>query len=153
MSGGSHSGGSHHSGGFYYGGIGGFGLGGFGYPYGGLGYSNYGLGYSNYGRGYSNYGLGYSNYGYYAQPSYSTPVYNYYSNSQASSYQDPYQYSSGYSSVPTASQRVTLNADGTPSGDLRPGMVLPDGAIVVSVGPYRFHSSPRRSISYFDEQR
>lgn len=26
-------------------------------------------------------------------------------------------------------------ADGSPTGDLRPGMVLPDGAVVVSVGP------------------
>ena len=141
---GSYSGSHHHGGSSYYGGFGGIGIGGFSSPYGlgysnyGLGYSNYGLGNSNYGRSYSNYGLGYSNYGYSAQPYYSAPVYNY-STSRASAYQQPTQYSNsgystGYSTVASPTPRVTLNPDGTPSGELRPGMVLPDGAIVVSVG-------------------
>jgi hypothetical protein len=39
----------------------------------------------------------------------------------------------GSSVTPRSS--VPLNPDGTPAGELRPGMVLPDGAIVLSVGP------------------
>lgn len=151
----SHMGSSHHVGNSYYGGYGGFGgyglggisigigsypgfginsgYGGYGssYGYGGsrLGYSS--LGYS--GLGYS--GLGYSNY-YSAQPS------TYYSPSYSSSYVSP-QYVAPYvvsrPSV-TVQQRNPnvysgpMSADGQPTGDLRPGMVLPDGSVVVSVG-------------------
>ncbi len=148
MTGGSHHGGStsgshHHGGGSYYGGFGGVGIGGFGYPY-GVGYSSFGLSSPYYGRSYSNSGLGYSNYGYSARPSYSAPVYNYYTTPSPTYYYQPTPYnnsgysnsgySASYSNVPAASASVTLNPDGTPAGELRPGMVLPDGAIVISVG-------------------
>ena len=126
MSGGVHHGGSHHYGG--YGGYGG--LGGFGYGLGGLGYSGFGgyggLGYSSYGLGYgygSGYGTGYySSYGSYAPQYYSArPV--------ASVYVAPtYSYAQ-------PQMRAQVVNPATPGSDLRPGMVLPDGAIVTSVGP------------------
>lgn len=154
-----HYGGSHY-GGFGASGIGlsfGAGYSSFGYP--GLGYSNFGvgpsLGYSNFGvgpsLGYGTFGVGpslgysnfgYSNYGYVPRAVYVAPAYNYSSSrAPAVQYQSttqlvPSYARSGYSSMRPSSALppVTLNADGTPKGELRPGMVLPDGAIVVSVG-------------------
>lgn len=156
-SGSHYSGHSIHSG---YGGYGGYGLGGIsigigGYPgfggysgFGGYG-SSYGygssrLGYS--GLGYS--GLGYSGLGYsglgYSGLGYS----NYYSPTYSSAYVSP-QYVAPYSAPYVVSRpnvgvnvqqsysnvyRGPMSADGQPTGDLRPGMVLPDGAVVVSVG-------------------
>ncbi len=115
-----------------------------------LNYSNFGVGpslnYSNFGvspslrysnLGYSN--LGYSNFGYVPRLPYVAPTYDY-SSSRAlgGSYQTPSahpylapRYSSMNAPLPP---RVAMNADGTPAGELRPGMILPDGAIVVSVG-------------------
>ena len=95
------------------------------------------LGYS--GIGYS--GFGYSNY-YSSRPSI------YFSPANSSRYGSP-QYAQS-NSVPNVVSRQSLgvnaqrsysnayagpmSADGQPIGDLRPGMVLPDGAIVISVG-------------------
>ena len=156
MSGGSnHSGHSSHYGG-YGGGFGGVGIGGYsglgyssfggyggyGYPY---GYSNSRLGYS--GMGYSNLGysnLGYSGLGYSTYSSARPSVYYSPSNSQA--FVSPQMTNQYYSASPTtvvvpSVQRNSnvysgpVAADGSLSGELRPGMVLPDGAVVVSVGP------------------
>ncbi len=113
-----HSSYGHHTGGY---GIGGIGIGfsgysgfggysgrGYGYPY---GYSSSRLGYSN--LGYS--GMGYSNYSAYsaARPSncYSPAIVQ-----RSNVYTGP------------------MSANGQPTGDLRPGMVLPDDAVVISVG-------------------
>lgn len=44
-------------------------------------------------------------------------------------------YSLGYRGVSTPTRYTgQVNTAGQPTGDLRPGMVLPDGAVVVSVG-------------------
>jgi len=151
MGGGVYHGGSHHYGGYGgYGGFGSYGLGGLGYGglgysglgYGGLGYS--GLGYSGYGGygglGYSRLALGYgsgygtgysaySGYGSYAPQFYSRPAANVYV-APAYSYAQPQTYRvQGYS---TQMPQVNPSA---PGSDLRPGMVLPDGAVVTSVGP------------------
>jgi hypothetical protein len=153
--GGSHMGGSHmggmgggsmHHGGSHYGGYGGgfggigigigsYGLGGFGYSgfggYGGLGYSSLSLGYGGYGNyGYSGYSP-YSSYGSYAPQYYSArPVTSVYI-APTYSYAQPQAYSvQGYSTQMPA--QVNPSA---PGSDLRPGMVLPDGAVVTSVGP------------------
>ncbi len=146
MGGGSvHHGGSHHGGygGGYGGGIGigigSYGLGGLGYSgfggYGGLGYSSLSLGYGNYGgySPYSSYGSSYSGYGSYAPQFYSArPAASIYI-APAYSYAQPQTYRvQGYSTQMPA--QVQPSAAGS---DLRPGMVLPDGAIVTSVGPIR----------------
>ena len=123
MGGGSmHHGGSHY-GGSHYGGYGG-GLGGIG-----IGYGGYGLGgYGNYGNsGYSSY----SGYGSYAPQYYSArPTANVYI-APTYGYAQPQVYNiQGYST-----QMPTQVNPSAPGSDLRPGMVLPDGAIVTSVGP------------------
>jgi hypothetical protein len=155
---GMHSGGvSHHSGhsghsghyGVYsgyggYGGYGGLGIGGigysgFGYGFGSpIGYGSSRLGYSNY--GYSNYGYnGYSAarpvYSTYVTPTYVNPTY------VTPNYSTPYVVSRPAVVASPTMQETSSNvytggvaADGSPTGDLRPGMVLPDGSIVVSVG-------------------
>ena len=129
MGGGSmHHGGSHY-GGSHYGGYGG-GLGGIGIGYGGYGLGGYsGLGgYGNYGNsGYSSY----SGYGSYAPQYYSArPTANVYI-APTYGYAQPQVYNiQGYST-----QMPTQVNPSAPGSDLRPGMVLPDGAIVTSVGP------------------
>ncbi len=142
-SGSGHMGGSHHSGmgggGHHhhhhssFGGYGGFGNSGLsiGLGYGGLGYGGYGgLGYSGYG---SSYGLGRSYYSSrpaissYASPSYSYPVPQLSYSSRATAPSVTYSQGSTYSS----------QSNPEPSSDLRPGMVLPDGSIVVSVEPIK----------------
>jgi len=126
-----------------FGGYSGFGVnsgfGGYGPNYGygsNYGYGGSRLGYS--GLGYSN--LGYSN-SYFARPSIN------YSRLYSSGYASPHYltpYASGYNvqmapsiNVPVRNSNVysgPMSSDGQPTGDLRPGMVLPDGAVVVSVG-------------------
>lgn len=104
------------------------GFGGYGSSY---GYGGSRLGYSN--QGYS--GLGYSN-NYSAQPSvYYSPSYS--SGYVSPQYVAPYVVSRPRVNVQQSNPNVysgPMSADGQPTGDLRPGMVLPDGAIVVSVG-------------------
>lgn len=150
MGGGSmHHGGSHHGGygggyGSNFGGIGigfgSYGLGGLGYSgfggYGGLGYSSLALGYGGYGNyggysPYSGYGSSYSGYGSYAPRYYSArPIASVYI-APAYSYSQPQTYRvQGYSTQMQAHVQPSA-----PGSDLRPGMVLPDGAIVTSVGP------------------
>ena len=128
-------GGSMHHGGSHYGGYGG-GLGGIGIGYGGYGlggYSGFG-GYGGYG-GYGNYGnsgySSYSGYGSYAPQYYSArPTANVYI-APTYGYAQPQVYNiQGYST-----QMPTQVNPSAPGSDLRPGMVLPDGAIVTSVGP------------------
>ena len=138
---------THHYGGYggYSGvgiyGLGGYGLGGYGPGYSGLGnYSSpYGYGY---GSGYGS-GIGYSNYNSARQSTYYAPAYS--SNYVMPQYPvlRPSQYTVMPSSTvaswmvsPQTSSNVysgAVSAEGQPTGDLRPGMVLPDGAIVVSV--------------------
>lgn len=154
-------GGGHHGGGgggghhhHYHGGGSSFGIGigvgygGFGYP--GFGYSSFGYpGFGSPFYGYGGYpGYGYSGYrGYYAR----RPVYVY---PPAPRYTSPrrtvgrvyvtpapgaYVASGGYVAAPVrqaqpSAYRAEVNAQGEPVGELRPGMVLPDGAVVVSVG-------------------
>jgi len=109
--------------------------------YGGLGYN--GLGYSSrygslnptyrYATPYSNYG--YSNYSspysyYQATPGYSANAATVYNNNVYSN------------AVPQASQSPNYSVQSPPqpvtsTSDLRPGMVLPDGAVVISVGPLK----------------
>ena len=144
-----HNGGStHHYGGYGgYSGIGIYGLGGYGLGGYGLGYSGFGNYGSPYGYGYgSGYGsgIGYSNY-YSARPS------TYYPPTYSPNYvipQYPVLRPGQYTVMPSstvASRMVSpqttsnvysgpVSAEGQPTGELRPGMVLPDGAIVVSVG-------------------
>ncbi len=141
-SGGSIGGGTHHHGGYYggnsyyrggsygYGGIGiGIGLGSLGY-----GSSYYGNSYNSYPRSYGNsyYGNSYGN-------SYGNP---YYGNSSYGTYSSPQYYRSSpvYSTqINTAPAAVVSQpVMGNPlNGELRPGMVLPDGAVVISVDPVR----------------
>lgn len=147
--GGSHAGHSHYYGsGLGYGGLGYSGLG-----YGGLGYSGISIGFGSYSGlggyygspyygssyrypysslGYSGYGVGYSSY--YPRPS----VVYVPSPSYGSTYSYGYapSYSAGTTSVAPSSNvyRGGVNERGEPTGDLRPGMVLPDGARVISVG-------------------
>ncbi len=145
-----HNGGStHHYGGYggYSGmgiyGLGGYGLGGYGLGGYGLGYSGFGNYGSPYGSGYGS-GVGYSNY-YSARPS------TYYAPTYSPNYVMPHYpvlRPSQYTVMPSstvASRMVSpqtssnvysgpVSAEGQPTGDLRPGMVLPDGAIVVSIG-------------------
>jgi hypothetical protein len=146
-SGSHHSGHSSHYGGYggYGGSFGGIGIGG----YSGLGYSNFG-GYSGFGYpyGYSSSRLGYSGLGYstlgYSNTGYAGLSYSNYSSARPSVYYSP-SYSQAYGSpstvvVPSVQRNSNVYsgpvaADGSPTGDLRPGMVLPDGAVVVSVGP------------------
>ena len=132
MGGGSmHHGGSHY-GGSHYGGYGG-GLGGIGIGYGGYGLGGY-SGFGGYG-GYGNYGnsgySSYSGYGSYAPQYYSArPTANVYI-APTYGYAQPQVYNiQGYST-----QMPTQVNPSAPGSDLRPGMVLPDGAIVTSVGP------------------
>lgn len=129
-SGGGHMGSSHHSTHHHSGvgiGYGGFGYGGFGYGgigYGGFGYSGFGMSSGPYGYGY---GFG-SPYGY-PYGSIRIPAY---------SYSAPRYYSRpGYYAPSSPSVVVSRPAPNVWDGvsDLRPGMVLPDGAVVVSVGP------------------
>lgn len=127
--GGTHSGGTHHGshhysgGGVTMGGIG-FGIGFGGMGFGGLGYSGLGYSSSRYGvRGYPyssgfRYGAPYVN----LVPSYRYAV-------PSRSYR--------YASPPVTSRVVPSTAPRVWDGvsDLKPGMVLPDGAMVISVGP------------------
>ena len=146
QTGGMHAGGgSHYSGHSHHGGYGGgYGLGGISIGIGGFsgfgGYSGFGVnsGFGGYGSpyGYGGYGssygyggsrLGYSNY-YSARPSvyYSPNVVSRSSMVVVPSVNVPRSNSNVYTGP--------MSADGQPTGELRPGMVLPDGAIVVSVG-------------------
>lgn len=121
------------------------GLGGFG-----PGYSSYGR--SSYGRSSYGYGLGYSPYSSYgglygsyapynAAPYYSArPSLNYYSRVPAYSYPVPrVVIVPSYSSQLSAGQHYSAQSPPVagPGSDLRPGMVLPDGAVVVSVEPIK----------------
>ena len=78
---------------------------------------------------------GYSN-NYSGQPSvYYTPSYS--SGYVAPQYVAPYVVSRPSVNVQQSNPNVyngPMSADGQPTGDLRPGMVLPDGSVVVSVG-------------------
>ena len=146
--GGGHVGGGAHHGGHHYsgGGIGvGIGYGGLGYGglgYGGIGYGGIGYGGMGYGgMGYSGFGMSTLPYGYrYGAPyGYSMPSYRYSAPGYgAPRYSSPSYSSRGYT-APSYSSGVVVQAqsskvwDGV--SDLKPGMVLPDGAIVVSVGP------------------
>jgi hypothetical protein len=125
----------------------GLGYSGVGLGYGGLGYGGLGygdLGYSNasYGSVYSStYGAGYGSYGPYSLRSgmgYSTNGLHGYQPAAAAATSD---YRTGYTpsySGNTYRQGV-VTSNRQPSGattpDLRPGMVLPDGSTVISVGP------------------
>ena len=114
-------------------GYGGYGLGGYsGFGgYGGLGYSSLALGYGGYGN-YGNSGYSsYSGYGSYAPQYYSArPTANVYI-APTYGYAQPQVYNvQGYSTQ----MPIQVNPS-APGSDLRPGMVLPDGAIVTSVGP------------------
>jgi hypothetical protein len=149
--GGGGHGGHHHGGGSFgigfYGGYGGFGYGGLGYP--GYGYSGYGYPGLRYpGYGYPGGALRYGGYGY--------PVYGgYYGRRAVYAYPVGPRYGYPRRTVGrvyiTSPQRVdvvplpreresrdyypgTINERGEPIGELRPGMVLPDGSVVVSVG-------------------
>ncbi len=143
--------------GFGYGGYGGYGnlgYGGFGYGGRGVGISigfGYPFGYGLYGYrglgGFGNDALAFSRFNYpgYSYPGlYSAyaPVYDY---SRYSLAAPSYSASPSYLSVPGGTYRsgyrygappVGAVADpGSPTSDLRPGMVLPDGSTVISVGP------------------
>ena len=118
-----HSGGDgYYGGGFYGGSISPFGLYGSalggGYPY-----INSRYGYSSLSNYQSNYRM------YNSVPAYqTTPVYSSYIQSVAAS--------SGVMVIQPASNVYTggMSSTGEPTGELRPGMRLPDGSIVVSVG-------------------
>lgn len=119
-----------------------------GFGYAGLGYGGLGYYSSGYGTGYG--GLGYNTYGYSWGYPYSSSYGSYgpsYSNvySYPQPYYQPYinpsgvtsGYQAGYGTF-TQPPTVGNNAGGQPlpsTSDLRPGMVLPDGATVISVGP------------------
>ncbi len=116
-------------GGFGFGGLGGYGYGGYGYPY--SSYSSLYRGYSPY---YSSSGLGY----------YRTPSYRYvpadpyqsgyrYGTAPAASYGVP-GYSSEYAHQPSNDPNSSAE-NWESSSDLRPGMILPDGSTVISIGP------------------
>jgi hypothetical protein len=147
--GGGYSGGHYHGGygggyygGGYYGGLGGIGLS-YGLGYGGLGYGLGTYGYSSYPLGYGSYGLGYGS-SYYRSPlygsMYTSPLnYGY----GTTVYASPRVYAPArtYSAARVVNQAPASNVyqggvddKGQPVGELRPGMVLPDGAVVVSVG-------------------
>ncbi len=153
MGGGGHMGGTHLGGGYSGHGVSSFGHSNFGYS--GFGYPSYSL-YGSYGYTRPNVGLsigrlGYGGYGYgglglysnsYGYP-YSNGYYGGYSNNYWPTYyhqvpasQSPV-YQSGYG---TYNQSVPVGGGVsgqavTSTSDLRPGMVLPDGATVISVGP------------------
>lgn len=149
--GGGGHGGHHHGGGSFgigfYGGYGGFGYGGLGYP--GYGYSGFGYPGLRYpGYGYPGAALRYGGYGYpayggyygrravYAYPM--GPRYGYPRRTVGRVYISSPQ---RVDVVPLPREREsrdyypgTMNERGEPIGELRPGMVLPDGSVVVSVG-------------------
>lgn len=123
-----------------------FGLGGYGYS--GFGYSGYGG--RGYGYGYSPIGYGgygwYGGFGGYGGGSYSAPYRSFYATPGYTSYYAVPRYiyvqpsTANYRSVPGTPANAGPQAQSTttvtnPSGELRPGMVLPDGAVVVSVDP------------------
>ncbi len=113
--------------------------------YSGLGYSRGGLGISigGYpgfygGYGYGGYGSLYPRYPYYGNSGsiYSTqPYYQYgYNQVPATTYVQPGS-SQLYSPIAPSDQRYSAAKPVSPTSDLRPGMVLPDGSTVISVGP------------------
>jgi len=148
--GGGHGGGGHHHGGSsfgigFYGGYGGFGYGGWGYP--GYGYSSFGYpGYGYPGVGIRYGGLGYPGYRYPGYRGYygSRPVYVYPSAPRYGSTRrtvgrvyvaSPRRVYSAPARAPRTAATFggVVNERGEPTGELRPGMVLPDGSVVVSV--------------------
>lgn len=122
-----HGGTAHHSGhhysggGVYMGGIG-FGVGLGGYPYGGMGYGGIGMSTLPYGYRYG------------APYGYSLPTYRY---SVPGTQVPSYRYSAPSYSATSSRITSSVNSPRVWDGvsDLKPGMVLPDGAIVVSVSP------------------
>lgn len=156
-----HSGGMQHSGGMHhsnsYGGVRGFGVTSFGYSGFGVpsyGFSQFGVpsyGFNNFGYNNIGIGIGPSTYPYNTSRYYPTPSVPYYSPSTPSyipnsgrSYPQRRGSATLYippntkldTSSPSTPQKYTgpMSADGQPTGELKPGMVLPDGSIVVSVG-------------------
>lgn len=133
--GGSHMGGGGYSGGHHYGGYGGGGY----RSFGGYGLGGYGLG----GYGFGGYGLGgYGGYGGYGNRYYSGYGYNsplYYNRSYSSGYAPNYYSNGSNTAVYTTPTPTTnryqggFNERGEATGEVRPGMIMPDGAIVTSV--------------------
>ena len=121
--------------GLSYRGFGGYGLGGYGYSSFGYPYSGYVSAYRGYSPYYSSRVMGV---GYYARPA---SVYvpsdayrlGYRDGVAQSSYAAPLD--SGENSRQPLSAAASLDSDSQLPADLRPGMVLPDGARVISVDP------------------
>ncbi|MCA9191585.1 MAG: hypothetical protein KDB03_07480 [Planctomycetales bacterium] len=142
-------------------------LGGYGLGYGSLGYGSYsGLGYSGYrGPSYGMYGSGislsigpsyygssrlYSNY--YSVPATGAYLYNppvvYTAPTTAYSYAAPTAVVVPQSNVvPNTNYSVARPTVGNTAGELRPGMVLEDGATVISVQPIGSTPSPTGSAA------
>ncbi|WP_442510969.1 hypothetical protein SH528x_002620 [Novipirellula sp. SH528] len=153
-----HSGHNHFGGGYGYGGGGFYGgnlysgsgfsisIGG-GYPYGhsGFGYGSLGYGglsdsyrypatgYSPIYRGSTYYGSAYPGFSYDTAPAYGGSTYPY-GTAIEPQYGVP-GYSSEFQHQPVAEPPYSVGRVDPSSSDLRPGMVLPDGSTVVSIGP------------------